>query len=114
AKLLENQPAEATNCSKLRGKTIAAHDAAKENIILTQAHLEQEAHAFKHTFIPSQDKAMDIFNKDWRQHFDDNKAATESIIRFEQEDKCCTFINSDPDLRWSLLALSLGYGVVNE
>ncbi|KAH9811567.1 hypothetical protein DFH28DRAFT_900357 [Melampsora americana] len=114
AELLKNQAAEAIDRDKLRAKTIAAHDAAKENIILTQARLEQEAHAFKHTAIPSQDKVMDIFNKNWRQHFNDNKAATEAIILFEQEDKCCTFINSDPELRWSWLALSLGYHVINE
>ncbi|KAH9818747.1 hypothetical protein DFH28DRAFT_1150286, partial [Melampsora americana] len=114
AELLKNRSAEAIDRDKLRAKTIAAHDAAKENIILTQACLEQEAHAFKHTAIPSQDKALDIFNKEWREHFDDNKAATEAIILFEQEDKCRTFINSDPELRWSWLALSLGYNVVNE
>ncbi|KAH9821882.1 hypothetical protein DFH28DRAFT_882621 [Melampsora americana] len=114
AELLKKQAAEAFDRDKLRAKTIAAHDAAKENIIVTQARLEQEAHAFKHTAIPSQDKAMDIFNKEWREHFNDNKAATEAIILFEQEDKCRTFINLDPELRWSWLALSLGYHVVDE
>ncbi|KAH9824346.1 hypothetical protein DFH28DRAFT_1162828, partial [Melampsora americana] len=115
SELLKDQAQQALDRETLRANTVAAHDSEKERILLTAARLDQESLALKHTTIPSQDKALAIFNTSWQDHFgDDSKAATEAIILFEQEDKCRTFINSDPELRWSWLALSLGYSVVNE
>ncbi|KAH9813947.1 hypothetical protein DFH28DRAFT_1083353 [Melampsora americana] len=110
-----DQAQQALDRETLRAKMVADHDAAKEQILITTAQLEQESLALRHTTIPSQPKAMAIFNKSWRNHFgDDPKAASEAILLFEQEDKCRTFINSDQTLRWSWLALSLGYSVVKD
>ncbi|EGG02586.1 uncharacterized protein MELLADRAFT_110029 [Melampsora larici-populina 98AG31] len=115
AELLKDQATQAIDREILKAKTVAAHDAAKEAMLITAARLDQESLAFRHTTIPSQEKAMSIFNKDWKTHFGkDPKAASEAILLFEHEDKCRTFINSDPELRWSWLALSLGYTVVDE
>ncbi|EGF97773.1 uncharacterized protein MELLADRAFT_114098 [Melampsora larici-populina 98AG31] len=112
ADLLKTQATQAIQREKLKADAIAAHDAAKEQILVTAAQLDRESLTFKFTAVPSQDKALEIFNKSWREHFDDTAAATEAILLFEQEDKCRTFINSDPELRWSWLALSLGYRIV--
>ncbi|KAH9822680.1 hypothetical protein DFH28DRAFT_881931 [Melampsora americana] len=113
SELLKTQAAEALDRDKLRAQTIAAHDAAKESALVTAARLDRESLAFRFTTVPSQDKAMAIFNEGWKEHFGDNpKAASEAILLFEHEDKCRTFVNAHAELRWSWLALSLGYTVV--
>ncbi|KAH9808128.1 hypothetical protein DFH28DRAFT_910733, partial [Melampsora americana] len=113
-KSLRTQAKQALNHNQIRAQSVAAHNAAKVEMLRTAVLLDQQSLALKHTNIPSQEKAMKIFNKHWQKHFTDNKAATEAIILFENKEKCHTFVNLDPVLRCSWLALSLGYHIVKE
>ncbi|KAH9811568.1 hypothetical protein DFH28DRAFT_981342 [Melampsora americana] len=112
ADILKKESTEAINRERLKAKTIADHDLAKERILETSARLERESIVLKLRSAPSQVEAMKIFNASFMVHFTDMVAAAAAIKVFENEDKCQTFINSPDLLRWSWLAGELGFSVV--
>ncbi|KAH9815982.1 hypothetical protein DFH28DRAFT_1057078 [Melampsora americana] len=113
AALLRTQANQTLDRERLRAQTIAAHDTAKESSLITAARLEREAMALRHNTCPSQAEAMKILTESWENHID-TMGASLAIQLFENEDKCRTFINAPHPLRWSWLALALGYVNVQE
>ncbi|EGG02175.1 uncharacterized protein MELLADRAFT_110370 [Melampsora larici-populina 98AG31] len=111
---LKNQASEAIKRERIRAQSIIDHDNAKVTILETAARLDQKLLIIKSSKAPSQPEAMALFTLSYKEHFSDVMAATSAIQLFENEDKCTTFINSPPELRWTWLAIALGYTVVNE
>jgi hypothetical protein len=112
AESLKNQSTEAIDRERLKAKSIADHDLAKEKLLETAARLERETAAFRLRRAPSQAEAMGIFKASFLEYFTDMGVATAAVKIFENEDKCQTFILTPNLLRWGWLAGELGFQVV--